>query len=197
MARPTKSMVLYRQIIGRGLRPAPGKDHCLILDHAGATFEHGLIEEPVAWTLAPDQLAQRQRRADAATGRAPVLGECPECTAVRWEGRPCKACGWRPRPKPAAVEVADGELGHVDRDGTVRLQTRTPNDRARFHCELAWIARSRGYASGWIDHKYREKFGGWPASRFVTPVEPRPETVSWVRSRMIAWMKAREKAGAA
>jgi superfamily II DNA or RNA helicase len=198
MARPTKSLVLYRQIIGRGLRPAPGKDHCLILDHAGATFEHGLIEEPTAWTLAPDQRAQRQRKADRDTGRAPRLTECPECTAVRWEGRPCSACGWRPRPKPAPVEVADGELGHVDRDRTVWLQTPTASDRARFHAELAWIANERGYASGWIAHKFKEKFGAWPLSRFAPPpLEPRPETRSWMRSRMIAYAKGRAKAGAA
>ena len=38
LARPTKHMGLYRQMIGRVLRPAPGKDHALVLDHAGAIF---------------------------------------------------------------------------------------------------------------------------------------------------------------
>jgi superfamily II DNA or RNA helicase len=37
LARPTKSMGLFRQMVGRGLRPAEGKDHCLVLDHSGAT----------------------------------------------------------------------------------------------------------------------------------------------------------------
>lgn len=196
LARPTKSSVLYRQMVGRVLRPAPGKADCLIIDHAGATFEHGFIDEPIEWTLAADQRAERPRNAARDAGRTPRLVECPECTAVRWEGRPCTSCGWRPKPKAAPVEVREGELGRVDRDKLVRLAAPTASDRAHFHAELAWIARERGYSSGWVAHKYREKFGSWPAARIVAPIEPRPETRSWVRSRAIAWAKAQEKARA-
>src|SRR6266566_5616816 len=38
LARPTKKMGLFRQMIGRGLRPADGKSDCIILDHSGAAF---------------------------------------------------------------------------------------------------------------------------------------------------------------
>src|SRR5262245_41185831 len=55
LARPTKSMGLFRQMVGRGLRPAPGKDHCLVLDHAGAVFAHGFAEDTVEWTLEQDR----------------------------------------------------------------------------------------------------------------------------------------------
>ena len=58
LARPTKHMGLYRQMIGRVLRPAPGKDYALVLDHAGATWQHGLVEEPVTWTLNQDRRAE-------------------------------------------------------------------------------------------------------------------------------------------
>src|SRR5690606_11319242 len=37
VARPTKSRSLYIQMIGRGTRKAPGKDHCLILDVTGVS----------------------------------------------------------------------------------------------------------------------------------------------------------------
>ena len=33
--RPTESVSLYQQIVGRGLRLAPGKTECLLLDYAG------------------------------------------------------------------------------------------------------------------------------------------------------------------
>lgn len=33
--RPTESVSLYQQIVGRGLRLSPGKTDCLILDYAG------------------------------------------------------------------------------------------------------------------------------------------------------------------
>jgi DNA repair protein RadD len=57
VARPTKKMGLYRQMIGRGLRPADGKTDCVILDHSGATFQHGLPEDYIEWTLDPDHRA--------------------------------------------------------------------------------------------------------------------------------------------
>lgn len=46
--RPTRSLVLWRQIVGRGLRPYAGKDNCLVLD-AGSNFaRHGAINEDVS-----------------------------------------------------------------------------------------------------------------------------------------------------
>lgn len=43
MARPTQSRSLYQQIIGRGLRPFPDKEHCLVLDLVGNT-DHKRLE---------------------------------------------------------------------------------------------------------------------------------------------------------
>ncbi|MEZ8825135.1 DEAD/DEAH box helicase [Vibrio amylolyticus] len=37
--RPTESVSLYQQIIGRGLRLSPGKDECLVLDYAGNNYD--------------------------------------------------------------------------------------------------------------------------------------------------------------
>src|SRR5262249_59701564 len=44
LARPTKSMGLFRQMVGRVLRPAPGKVNAIVLDHSGAVYRHGLPE---------------------------------------------------------------------------------------------------------------------------------------------------------
>lgn len=51
LVRPTKSLALYLQMVGRGLRPIEGKDRALILDHANCVFEHGLPEDDRKWTL--------------------------------------------------------------------------------------------------------------------------------------------------
>ena len=45
LARPTQSPSLLTQIIGRGTRPAPGKEDCLILDVAHAYRENGTLIE--------------------------------------------------------------------------------------------------------------------------------------------------------
>jgi superfamily II DNA or RNA helicase len=46
MARPTKSSGLYTQVIGRGLRPYPGKDDCLVIDVVGASEKVDLCSVP-------------------------------------------------------------------------------------------------------------------------------------------------------
>ena len=42
LARPTKSLALYLQMVGRVMRKANGKEHGLVLDNAGMWLEHGL-----------------------------------------------------------------------------------------------------------------------------------------------------------
>lgn len=48
LLRPTQSWTLYTQMLGRGLRPAPGKTDCLILDVVGNTERHQLGKHPPA-----------------------------------------------------------------------------------------------------------------------------------------------------
>jgi superfamily II DNA or RNA helicase len=191
LARPTKSLGLYRQMVGRCLRPAPGKTEALILDHSGATFEHGFAEDPIEWTLYEDRRAENSRHKARGTSHAPSLTTCPECSAVRFEGKPCPVCRWRPSPKAKPIEVADGELGWLTRNRRANRNASSQEERLRFQRELTWIARDRSYASGWVGHKYREKFGDWPARRDVDPAPPSMATLSWVRSRQIAYAKSR------
>ena len=197
LARPTKHHGLYRQMVGRILRPASGKIDALILDHAGAVFEHGFIEEPVLWTLSPSKRAENPRQTARSKSRAPALTTCPECHAVRFEGQPCPVCHWRPQRKPETVDVADGELGLVDRSRVVKLPTHSPDDQRQFFRGLLYIANERGYQRGWAAHKYREKFAVWPSGRHAEPAMPDAGVRSWVRSRQIAYAKAQQKAGAA
>lgn len=51
LARPTTSLALYLQMVGRGLRPAAGKGKAIVLDHADCVFEHGFPEQDRKWTL--------------------------------------------------------------------------------------------------------------------------------------------------
>ena len=51
LLRPTKSLALHLQQIGRALRPAPGKRRAVILDHAGNVYRHGMPDLEHAWSL--------------------------------------------------------------------------------------------------------------------------------------------------
>ena len=51
MARPTKSLALYLQMTGRGLRRFPEKDNLIVLDHAGNARRHGFPDLVHEWKL--------------------------------------------------------------------------------------------------------------------------------------------------
>jgi DNA repair protein RadD len=51
LARPTQSLSLHLQMIGRALRPSEGKKHAVILDHAGGLMKHGLPDDDREWRL--------------------------------------------------------------------------------------------------------------------------------------------------
>lgn len=70
MTRPTKSLALYLQMVGRGLRPKDDGGDCLILDLAGNADEHGLPDKEREWSLAA--------RGNPVAGEPPV-SHCPEC----------------------------------------------------------------------------------------------------------------------
>jgi DNA repair protein RadD len=192
LARPTKKMGLFRQMIGRVLRPADGKADAIILDHSGAVFRHGMPEDRVDWTLDPDRRAtapEHQKRLDGGQHRGGLL-ECSACGAVRMGGKPCPACGFLPKRPAEFIATADGELGLVEH-GRARRTVYEQQEKVRWHSMLAAVAAERGYKLGWVAHKYREKFGHWPPSNSVAPMTASPEVLSWLRSRNIAFAKRR------
>ncbi|WP_372737223.1 DEAD/DEAH box helicase [Neptunomonas sp.] len=64
LLRPTQSVSLYQQIIGRGLRLSPGKTDCLIIDYAGNNFN---LHHPEIGEAKPDAESE------------PVQVFCPLC----------------------------------------------------------------------------------------------------------------------
>lgn len=51
LARPTKSLALYLQQVGRCMRPSPGKREGIVLDNAGLWMEYGFCQQNRIWTL--------------------------------------------------------------------------------------------------------------------------------------------------
>jgi DNA repair protein RadD len=190
LARPTKKMGLFRQMIGRVLRPADGKADAVILDHSGAVFAHGLPEDRVEWTLDPERTAESPAHTARLTHPDARLLQCSQCGAVRMGGQPCPHCGFLPHRPPRDVFVAEGELGLVT-NGRARGADYDPETRQRWLGMFAHIAAERGYKPGWVAYKFKEKFGSFPPwGATPAPIPPTPEVKSWVRSRMIAFGKS-------
>jgi DNA repair protein RadD len=196
LARPTRQLGLFRQMVGRVLRPADGKPDAIILDHSGAVFRHGLPEDHVEWTLNVDRRAVNPAQAQRDRGEASRLHECPSCKAVM-VAPPCGACGWQPQPRGRAIDFEDGELGLVT-NGKARAQAYTNEEKVRWYQMLIGEALHRGKKPGWAWYLFRDKFGHEP-DRFWerTAFTPTPEVSSFVRSRIIAFAKAKERGAAA
>lgn len=193
LARPTKKMGLYRQMIGRVLRTAEGKTDAIVLDHSGAVFRHGFAEDHVEWTLIETDRAEspaHRRRLD--NGYSSRLLECTQCSSIREAGKPCPHCGFMPQRPPKDVFTAAGDLGLVDRNGNIRTDLHDPAVRSDWLAMFTHIQQQRGYKAGWVYWQYKTKFGAEPPRGLhVVPKEPSREVSNWVRSRQIAYAKSR------
>lgn len=143
LLRPTQSLGLYLQQVGRVLRPAPGKTHAVILDHVGNAHRHGWPDDPREWTL-----EGVQRRAGAAGPAAPSVRTCPQCFAAFKPAPVCPACGTACAPEPRSeLRHVAGELKELQREAV--RQRVTQRKRARTLPELLALAKERGYSPGW------------------------------------------------
>jgi len=190
LARPTRSLVLYLQMLGRGLRIADDKADCLVLDHSGAVHRHGFAADERFWTLDGELALQEPRKTTGKKADAAQI-DCPECHAVFAGMRTCPECGYTLRPKPKPVETMAGELVEV---GAGLPQDEI--DRVAFYAELRGIAVEKGYRQGWAAHQFKKRFGEFPPWSWNDdlPLEPSVATRRWVKSRQIAWAKSQQKA---
>ena len=155
MQRPTQSLGMYLQQVGRGLRPAPGKPDLVVLDHAGNVLRHGLPDADRAWSL--DATKRR--------GAGVAVAQCPSCYAMHPPGPRCPACGHsyeaaRAEAERRELERLDGELALLTaEDRRLRMLRETPLatllKAARTHAELEEIGTARGFHPGWADIRSR------------------------------------------
>ena len=140
LLRPTRSLSLYLQAVGRALRPGEGKT-ALILDHVGACAMHGMPDEPHKWTLYG---RARQSRAANDNDPAPVIRVCDTCYAAFKPAACCPYCGAVSKPSAREIQQREGELAEVQRIETQK-EARREVGRARSLPELIEIGRNRGY----------------------------------------------------
>jgi superfamily II DNA or RNA helicase len=106
LARPTRSLGLFRQMIGRGLRTAPGKSDVIILDHSGGVHRHGRPDDTIEWTLDTDQRASNPAHEARLAEHHDPFCECQACGHLRMRGEGCGNCGWEPKRAGRAVAIS-------------------------------------------------------------------------------------------
>ena len=152
LLRPTQSVSLHLQMIGRCLRPQPGKI-AVILDHVGNTQRLGHHLEEREWTL--DGTPKRDRE------KAPSVKVCPRCfSAMPSAARECPDCGHEFVVERRELQTVDGELQEVTAVDRKREQS-----RAHTLEDLIQVGKRRNMKNpaGWARHVMaaRQTKGHW------------------------------------
>ena len=189
-ARPfSKSFSSHVQQIGRILRPHEGKEYGVWLDHSGnflrfrndwdELYHDGVTELKAGGEQTKKELTEREKKE----------AKCPVCAAL-WVSKDntCSSCG-HVRQVFQSVSSIAGKLEELQETNR-KLQIANTD----FFAELQYYGRSKGYKEGWAAIKYKEKFGVYPNGLKVSPKPPSTKTLSWIKSRTIAYVKGKQSA---
>lgn len=138
LLRPTQSLGMYLQQVGRALRPHPDKQVAIILDHAGNCERHGLPDEEREWSL--DGREGRGSKSDG--GKSVKI--CPRCFAAQNFAKNCVYCGFEFESKSRKIQHAEGDLQEIDLDAMRRIRNQQQAKCSRFE-DLVELGRKRGY----------------------------------------------------
>jgi DNA repair protein RadD len=153
LARGCGSPGMYLQMIGRALRPAPGKTDALLLDLRGVSHDHGRPEDDREFSL--DGRGIRLRDPNS---------YCPVCGAPRTPPDACESCGYAASGEDAAKpDVVTG-------DRLVKYaRKRQESGEDRFATLVRWmrVAKEKGYKPGWLFAKWKAVYDcGLPSSEY-------------------------------
>jgi superfamily II DNA or RNA helicase len=146
LLRPTQSVSLHLQMVGRCLRPQPGK-RAVVLDHVGNYQRLGHHLEDREWTL--DGRVVRQR------DQAPSVKVCPSCfCAMASAAQACPECGHEFVPQRRELEHVEGELVELQ-----QVERRREQAQAGSLQELIAVGQRRGMKNpaGWARHVHRAR----------------------------------------
>ena len=165
LARPTRSLIRYIQMVGRVLRPAPGKNMALVLDHSGSVARLGFPTDPLPLVL--DDGKANKSETKKAERKVTVCPRCKHVTRLK----KCPKCGFERSYNldPKGIQHKDGELQKI---------VRMPQEaKQKIYSALITYALKKGYQSGWVAHRYKKIVGVWPRGLLNTP-GPIPDFVA-------------------
>ena len=182
VARPTASLNLHLQMIGRIMRACPDKDGAIVLDHSGNHHVHGRVTRRIEYSL---DSTRRVGESDPLR-----LRRCKACQLLFDPEEPCcPECGWTPEP-PAR------ERPPVH--GTGRLVVFDDSDfayRAEFWRLIEAQRMAAGFKPGWSAYRFKERFGEWPVVADGELVNPDRASLEEKRGVYMAFVRQAEEKG--
>ena len=146
IARPTASLCLHWQMIGRIMRACAGKVGAVVLDHAGNHHLHGLVTRRIEYSL-DGKLAGM----DEPLG----LKSCPECYLMcSVSSQCCPDCGHEfTVESDESLVSGQGELTEFVDNFEFRRESWRLFEMQR---------EAYGFRPEWAGYRYKERFGVWP-----------------------------------
>lgn len=147
LARGCDHVGAFLQMVGRVLRPSPGKSRALLIDLRGAVRQHGMPSDPREFHLTGKPIRSLK-------ALAPLL-QCRPCGATYRAGPPaCPRCGAKSPPPPRP---------RVKREDLQVVKSVEPSEKKRAYWEnLSAQARARGYRAGWAFFRFKAVYGHPP-----------------------------------
>lgn len=199
LARPTRNIALYFQIAGRVLRPSPGKESALIIDHSGAFHEHGPLDAYVPWSLDENtDVRKAKKKAEKKAGSNKDI-HCKNCGTVFRGQRECPLCGHVMIPPGKPIPIVEGDLHEVDAGMTgdkAPGRNATMGEKIEFYGMLRTLGMQRGWSAGRIAHLYRSYFNAWPNDSRIKDAqlqEPNMTVINWVKYQNIKYARSKGK----
>lgn len=198
MARPTKSISMYLQCVGRGMRLADGKQDMILIDCAGVYWEHGPVQEITNWTLnEKTKMESAKNKERKERNSRPIT--CLNCDLVYTGQLKCPKCGTVPVKEKYGMDVEeiDAVLGEIVYKGGTGSDKRkaakkavTMEEKQAFYSQLITHSRNKGYKDGWVARQYREKFDVWPKGLNWVAEPIREPVANWIKSQNIRRAKS-------
>ena len=189
LARPTKSVSLYIQMVGRVLRPFEGKDIATVIDHSGAVYINGFATDDHNWTLGKGKIKEPIRREPGEREVKTVI--CEGCFRTYEGSNICPTCGLVHKQKSSFMETIDAQLGLVDKVTREVKKKEKYGDgyKQKFYQELLGWTVVKKKQPGAAAHKYKQRFGDWPRFGDVQPLQPSKDTMSYIQHLNIKWAR--------
>jgi len=192
LARPTKSLGLYIQMVGRVLRPHPSKDKAIVIDHSGAVYTNGFATDDHNWVLTVGKSSENERVEPKDREASTIV--CEGCFRTFSGHNICPGCGKIHKGKSSYVDFIDAELGLVNKKTkkVERKEEYGENFKKEFYQQLLGYGVVKNYNDSWANYKYKERFDSYPNFKDVVAEKPNKETMSYIKHLQIKWAKRRK-----
>ena len=176
IARVTRNISSWIQMIGRGSRLYPDKKDCLVIYHGDNFDDLGRIDDPIEWTLDDKSTIRERKEAAKKAAKEPKDIKC-KCGYVFRASRVCPSCGLAMIQKGEAIPFHQADLKEL-----IAPKKPAPAVKADWYAQFLYISRSKGYKDGWAANKFMEKFSEWPHKKNgVMPIPPTPEVLGFMQ----------------